>query len=335
MKRTILVLGNGGFGTALAVHAHALGHRVRLWGHNRAHTEAIAQDRENKRYLPGIEIAESIRISHEIKALTDDVERVLSVVPTQHLRAAFSGIAPLLTDGMPVVSCTKGMEEGTGYLPSEVLAECAPGLHYFVLTGPCHAEELARGKPATMLLAGRPGPLLAQLQTELSGPTLRIYRGADRLGAELGAAVKNIIAIAAGISDGLELGDNAKSALLTRGIAEIARFGTALGADRETFYGLGGIGDLITTSVSPHGRNRALGELLGRGESLGEILARTDKVAEGVWTCRAVLERARAIGVEMPITEAVADVLFHGKAPAEAVDDLMTRILKEETEASG
>ena len=328
--RRILVLGNGGFGTALAVHAAGLGQHVRLWGHNREYTRQLAERRENERYLPGIPIPASMEIGSNLEALLPGCERILSVVPTQHLRAVFEELGPLLPAELPIVSCSKGMEEKTGLLPTELIAEHAAQAPLFVLTGPCHAEELARGMPATLLLAGRDGKLLSAIQEELSGPSMRIYRGDDRLGAELGAAVKNIIAIAAGIGDGLGLGDNAKSALLTRGLAEIARFGVALGAKRETFYGLAGIGDLITTSVSSHGRNRALGERLGRGESLSQILQASQKVAEGVWTCRAVLARAKQLGVPMPITEEVADVLFADKSPKLAVEELMTRLLREE-----
>lgn len=332
MKRGILVLGNGGFGTALAVHAAKLGHDVRLWGHSVDYTRELAEARENVRYLPGVPIPSSIRIASDVAELLPGAERILSVVPTQHLRSVFTALAPELPNGTPVVSCSKGMEEATGYLPSEVIADCAAELELFVLTGPCHAEELARGKPATMVIAGRESSVLHDVQEELAGPTLRLYSSDDRLGAELGGAVKNIIAIAAGIVDGLELGDNAKSALLTRGLAEIARFGVAIGAHRETFFGLAGIGDLITTSVSPHGRNRALGELLGRGKSLQEILEGTQKVSEGVWTCRAVLARAKALEVPMPITSEVAAVLFEGKSPRQACEDLMTRHLRDEVD---
>ncbi|MCA8968503.1 MAG: NAD(P)-dependent glycerol-3-phosphate dehydrogenase [Planctomycetes bacterium] len=333
MKRTYLVLGNGGFGTALAVHLDALGHAVRLWGHNEAYTGEMATTRRNPRYLPNIDLSPGIEIGSDCESLVAGAERVLAVVPTQHVRGVMQRIGPHLS-GIPVVSCSKGMEESTARLPSEVLAECIEDPVLFVLTGPCHAEELAALKPATLVLAGPGGDELAEIQEELSGPTLRLYRSQDRLGAELGGALKNVIAIAAGISDGLELGDNAKSALLTRGIAEMSRFGVALGADRETFFGLAGIGDLITTSVSPHGRNRRLGELLGRGQTLASILAGTQQVSEGVWTCRAVLRQAAELGVPMPISEEVAAVLFDGKDPRQAVEDLMTRLLREESEAS-
>ncbi len=313
MKRRFLVLGNGGFGTALALHLSSLGHEVRLWGNDAAYTQVIATTRTNPRYLQGFEVPAAIEVGSDLVALARDAERVLAVVPTQHLRSVATRFASALA-GKVIVSCSKGLEEATARLPSEILADCIEDPQLFVLAGADRAT-------------------LEALQAEVSGPNLRIYRSPDRLGAELGAALKNVIAIAAGIGDGLGLGDNAKSALLTRGLAEIARFGVALGADRETFYGLAGLGDLITTSVSPHGRNRRLGEAIGRGAALDEVLARTQQVAEGVWTCRAVLRQAMELGVAMPITEAVAAVLFDGKDPRQATTELMTRLLREEAEA--
>lgn len=327
--REIAVLGNGGFGTALACTCAQQGHAVRLWGHDPDYTREIAAARENPRYLPGIEIPRDIRIGSD-PSLLEGGEIVLSLVPTQHVRSVLAAVGKAIPDGVPIVSGSKGMEQATGQLPTEVIQGVLPRHPTFVLTGPCHAEELARGKPTTVVLAGEEGEVLERLQDDLAGPTFRIYRIHDARGAELAAAVKNVIAIAAGMGDGLDLGDNAKAALLTRGIAEMARFGVACGAQRETFYGLAGIGDLITTAVSPHGRNRALGERLGRGEALEQILAGTRKVAEGVWTCRAVLQRSRALAVEMPITEEVEAILFEHKEPAAAVRDLMTRMLKAE-----
>ena len=334
MVLSICVLGNGGFGTALARHAALRGHDVRLWGHDPDYTQEIAEERTNERYLPGVEIPSEIDVGSDPKLLRG-VDVVLVAVPTQHVRGVFETFATRVPKGLPIVSCSKGLEERSGLLPTQVLKRLAPQGHYYVLTGPCHAEELARDKPASVLLAGSHGDDLERIQEALSGPTFRIYRSQDALGAELGGAVKNVIAIAAGICDGLQLGDNAKAALLTRGLAEIARFGVALGASQETFFGLAGLGDLITTAVSPHGRNRALGEEIGRGRSLEEILASTRKVAEGVWTCRAVLARCAELdaddrGIDMPIAEQVAEVLFEGKDPAATVHDLMTRLLRGE-----
>lgn len=326
----VAVFGNGAFGTALALHARQQGHDVTLWGHDAEYTARIAQTRRNPRYLPGIDIPPEIRISTDTDEVLEGAELLLLVVPTQHLRGVFERIAPRLPRGLPIVSCAKGLEEHSGLLPSDVIRTLLSEGLVYVLSGPCHAEELARGMPTVVVLAGPAGEELGRLQVALAGPMLRIYRSTDPLGVEYGGALKNVIAIAAGMSDGLELGDNAKSALLTRGLAEISRFGERMGADRETFWGLAGMGDLITTSVSPHGRNRELGVRLGRGETLAEILSTTRKATEGVWTCRAVLAKAEELGLEVPITAAVAEVLFAEKAPAEAMHALMGRVLRPE-----
>ncbi|MFQ5506912.1 MAG: NAD(P)H-dependent glycerol-3-phosphate dehydrogenase [Planctomycetota bacterium] len=329
--KEVAVLGNGGFGTALACYARSLGHGVRLWGHDPDYTLRIRETRDNPRYLPGIRIPETIEISSNESPVLRGAELVLSVVPTQHLRATLGPLAPGIPEGVPIVSCSKGMEQESGVLPSRIIQDVVPRCPIFVLSGPCHAEELVRGKPASLVLAGPAGTLLEELQAELSGETCRLYRNGDRLGVEIAGALKNIIGIAAGICDGLELGDNAKAALLTRGLVEITRFGVASGAQSDTFSGLAGIGDLITTSVSPHGRNRSFGVRLGKGETLTDILATTRKVAEGVWTCRAVLDKAAELGVDMPISEEVSQVLFDEKPAGIAVKDLMTRLLGEES----
>lgn len=326
----VSVIGNGGFGTALAVHAHHLGHQVRLWGNDYAYTRRMAETRANPRYLPGVPLPPEIGIGSDPAEILEGAEAILSVVPTQHVRTAFEKLAAEVAPDVPVISCSKGMEQSTGLLPSQILADLLPGDLIYVLSGPCHAEELVRGKPASLVLAGPEGAELVQLQKAFSGPTFRLYRGTDPLGVELAGALKNIVAIAAGIGDGLELGDNAKSALLTRGLYEIGVFGVAMGAQQETFFGLAGMGDLITTAISPHGRNRAIGERLGRGETLDEILATTNKVAEGVWTTRAVLERAQELGIEMPIAEEVGRVLFEEEPVQLAVTRLMSRLLREE-----
>ncbi len=330
-KKTVAVVGNGGFGTALACLAHANGHAVRLFGFEREYTERTAVERTNPRFLPGVTIPDEIAIHADIEPVCDGADLVLMVVPTQFVRGTMEKVGHGIPSGVPVVSCAKGMEESTGLLPSQILRQTLKREErVYVLSGPCHAEELARGKPAVVVLAGEEGDELESLQRTISGPSFRIYRSTDPVGVELGGALKNIIAIAAGIVDGLSLGDNAKSALLTRGLFEISEIGEALGAARKTFWGLAGIGDLITTSISPHGRNRALGERIGKGETLEEILATTRKVSEGVWTTRAVLARARELKIELPITESVASILFEGRKSSEAWQELMTRLLREE-----
>jgi glycerol-3-phosphate dehydrogenase (NAD(P)+) len=330
-KTKICVLGNGGFGTALALHAHGLGHEVRIWGHDVAYTQEIGRTRKNPRYLPKVVLPSSLVVSSEAELVLDGVDLVLFAVPTQHVRSVAERMKVFLSGEIPMVSCAKGMEIGTGKLPTGILTEVlGPDFPFFALSGPCHAEEVIEGKPASLVVAGKEEDRLPEIQGLLSCPNFRLYRNPDPLGVELGGALKNIVAIAAGIADGLKLGDNAKAALLTRGLHEMAVLGTALGARWETFYGLAGMGDLITTGVSPHGRNRALGERIGEGETLEQILATTKKVSEGVWTCKSVRERIPDLGVEMPISCEVHEVLFEGKTPREAVHSLMTRLLREE-----
>ncbi|PIE23046.1 MAG: glycerol-3-phosphate dehydrogenase [Planctomycetota bacterium] len=330
-SKTIAVLGNGGFGTALACLADANGHSVRLWGFEKEYTERTARERINPRFLPGVHLAESIEILTDAQRACDGADLLLLVIPTQFIRGAMAAIGEFLPAQVPIVSCAKGMEEATGLLPTQILGDCLGERRFYVLSGPCHAEELARGMPAVVVLAGEEGPELVELQNTIAGPSFRIYRSSDPIGVEYGGALKNIIAIAAGMCDGLGLGDNAKSALLTRGLFEMSEIGSALGADRTTFSGLAGIGDLITTSISPHGRNRALGERIGKGETLADVLATTRKVSEGVWTTRAVLEKAREKGIELPIAKAVAGVLFD-QVPAELMwKQLMGRLLREES----
>lgn len=327
----ICVLGNGGFGTALALHAHRLGHRVSLWGHDVAYTQEMGETRRNPRYLPKAVLPSDLCVSSDAGAILEGGDLALFAVPTQHVRSVALSIKNDLPEGIPVVSCAKGMEVGTGKLPTGILEEVlGPSIPLFALSGPCHAEEVVEGKPASLVVAGKDEARLPEIQGLLSGPSFRLYRNPDPLGVELGGALKNIVAIAAGIADGLDLGDNAKAALLTRGLHEMAVLGTALGARWETFYGLAGMGDLITTGVSPHGRNRALGERIGRGETLDQILATTKKVSEGVWTCKSVRERIPDLGVEMPISCEVHEVLFEAKSPRDAVHSLMTRLLREE-----
>ncbi len=232
----------------------------------------------------------------------------------------------------PLVSVAKGLEMGTHLRPTEILRELVRGSRTAVLSGPSHAEEVARGLPATLVAASEEDDLSRSVQRLFMGETLRVYTASDVVGVEMGGGLKNIIAIAAGICDSLRLGDNAKAALLTRGIVEIARLGTALGARRPTFFGVSGIGDLITTCYSPHGRNLYVGREVGKGRPLAEVLRGMAMVAEGVWTCKAALDLARVRGVEMPITEAVVRILHEGKPPLESVRELMARMPKSEAE---
>ncbi|MFO1053141.1 MAG: NAD(P)H-dependent glycerol-3-phosphate dehydrogenase [Planctomycetota bacterium] len=326
----VAVLGNGGFGTAMAIAAVRAGREVAMWGHDPVYTAEVARTRRNPRYLPDVEIPVAVAISADPVAVLVGAEVVLVAVPTQHLRGVVSGMSAHLRVGAALVSLAKGLEQTSGLRPSEVLTAIAPGHPVLALSGPSHAEEVARGLPALVVLAGATPEIRRVLQQALSDQHLRVYRNDDLLGVELCGALKNVIALAAGIAEGIGLGDNARAAILSRGLAEMVRFGVAAGARAETFYGLAGVGDLAVTAFSQHGRNRALGVRIGRGETLQAILASTQKVAEGVYTSRVVRSRAAAMGVEMPLCDAVCRVLFEQFSPVTAVRELMERDRKRE-----
>ncbi len=326
----VAVLGNGGFGTAMAIAALRAGREVAMWGHDPVYTAEVARTRRNPRYLPDVDIPTAVAISADPAAVLVGAEVVLVAVPTQHLRAVVSGMSAHLRAGAALVSLAKGLEQTSALRPSEVLSAIAPGHPVLALSGPSHAEEVARGLPALVVLAGATPEIRRALQQALSDQHLRVYRNDDLLGVELCGALKNVIALAAGIAEGIGLGDNARAAILSRGLAEMVRFGVAAGARAETFYGLAGVGDLAVTAFSQHGRNRALGVRIGRGETLQAILASTQKVAEGVYTSRVVRGRAVAMGVEMPLCDAVCRVLFEQLSPVTAVRELMERDRKRE-----
>ncbi len=327
----IAILGNGGFGTAMALSLDRAGHTVALWGHDPVYTKQIAASRQNPRYLDSVVLPERIGVTHEATAALDGAQIVLVAVPTQHIRSALSSLAGSVPTTALLVSLAKGLEQATSRRPTEVITEVLGGpSRVFALSGPSHAEEIAQELPTTVVIAGHDDAAVQQLQTALSTPTFRIYRHRDVLGLELCGALKNVMALAAGIADGLGYGDNAKAAILSRGIVEMARYGTGLGADLRTFYGLAGVGDLAVTAFSRHGRNRAFGERIGRGETLQQALAASPKVAEGVWTSRVVAAEAQRRGVDMPIAVAVARVLFEDLSPSAAVRALMERDPKAE-----
>lgn len=330
MRETVAVLGNGGWGTALALLARGNGCDVRIWGIDAPYVAETARSRENPRYLPGVTIPADVLLSSDAAACADGATILVSAVPTQFLRATMRTLAPSLPAGVPVVSVSKGLEIGTLERPTEILREILGPRPVAVLSGPSHAEEVARGLPASVVVASDDPSVAARVQRVFSCATFRAYASDDVAGVELAAAVKNVIAIAAGVCDGLGLGDNAKAALITRGNAELARLGTALGAKPATFAGLAGIGDLITTCTSRHGRNRAVGERLGRGERIRDILGSMVQVAEGVRTAESVVELARSRGVEMPISEVVRKMLLDELSPRAALAELMGRPLKAE-----
>ena len=326
----IAILGNGGFGTAMALTLER-SHAVSLWGHDAVYTAAIAASRTNPRYLDHVTLPDSIRVSNDADAVLDRVGVVLVAVPTQHVRAVLAEMEPLLPTDVPIVSLAKGLEQSTGKRPCEVIAEvCGVPERVFALSGPSHAEEIAHRKPTTVVVAGNDDDVLQELQATLQTERFRVYRNGDLLGVELCGALKNVMALAAGIADGLGYGDNAKAAILSRGLVEMQRYGLACGADPQTFFGLAGVGDLAVTAFSRHGRNRAFGERIGRGESLDDALASSPKVAEGVWTAKVVAAAARQRSVEMPIAAAVSRVLYEGLPPEVAVRELMERDPKAE-----
>jgi glycerol-3-phosphate dehydrogenase (NAD(P)+) len=303
---------------------------VAMWARNPDHAAQIAKDRENRRLLPGVAIPNQVEITADIQQALDGAEFLVAAIPTQFLRASLHAIHRHLTRNRPVISVVKGLENDTFQRPSEIIAEVLGSRAVVALSGPSHAEEIGRRLPATVVAASGDLSLARQVQRMFNTDRFRVYTNLDLIGVELAAALKNVIAIAAGISDGLGFGDNAKSALLTRGLVEMTRFGVRFGAEAATFTGLAGMGDLITTCVSPFGRNRRVGERLGKGETLDQILKTMEAVAEGVATAKSVFEVAEQEGIEMPITGEVYRVLFEGKSPAAATHSLMLRPLRAE-----
>ncbi len=324
MKK-ITVIGDGGWGTALAILLANKGFTVTLWSNFPDYAKLVRDSRENKKFLPGVSIPEAVSISSELAGSVFGADLWVAAVPVIYLRSVMVRLAPLYKRPTPVVSVAKGIENGSLMRGSEIIADCLHTEHICVLSGPSHAEEVARGLPATVVAAARDMVLAGLVQDTFATARFRVYTNADIIGVELGAAVKNVVAIAAGVVDGLGLGDNAKSALITRGLAEIARLGVAMGAEARTFSGLAGLGDLITTCISPHGRNRAVGMAVGRGKKLKAVLDGMEMVAEGVMTTKSVCALADRYDVDMPITREVYRVLFEDKSPQQAVADLMVR----------
>ncbi|MFW5856531.1 MAG: NAD(P)H-dependent glycerol-3-phosphate dehydrogenase [Planctomycetota bacterium] len=389
--KRIAILGDGGWGTAIAVLLDGHGHDVVVWGHDPGYLRQVAERRENVTFLPGIPLPAGIGFEPDMGAAVGQADVVVSAIPTQYLRGALaplagrSGTVTADANGMripdpmnsmdetngaavrknastevgiggmrasggavgsadapgasataipcPVLSLTKGIERETLARPSAILAEelgLAPD-RIAVLSGPSHAEEVAKGLPASVTIAAADAALASTLQEVFMGPTFRVYTSTDLTGVELGGALKNVIAVAVGICEGLRLGDNARAALMTRGLAELTRLGVAAGGRPETFAGLSGMGDLITTCVSPHGRNRAVGLALAEGKAPDAIAAGTAQVAEGVHSCRSALALAKRYGVDLPIAETLGRVLHDGLDPRQAVHELMTRDGKAET----
>jgi glycerol-3-phosphate dehydrogenase (NAD(P)+) len=331
MRCTFAVLGDGAWGTAVALLlAQDPRHSVRLWSARAENGRILQERRENVRLLPGVPIPASVTLTLDVAEAVTDADLWIAAIPTVYLRATLERVAAAVRCGAPVLSLAKGVEIDTFLRPTEIIAQVLGVQKTAVLSGPSHAEEISRGKPASLVAASDDIQLARWVQERFRTDRFRVYTNLDPVGVELGGALKNIIGIAAGISDGLGFGDNAKSALMTRGLVEMTRFGVALGAEPQTFYGLAGMGDLITTCISPHGRNRHFGEQLGKGKKPADILAGMTNVAEGVYTARSVHDRAGRMGLDMPITAEVYRVLYEGKGPRSAVGDLMLRPMKEE-----
>lgn len=316
------IIGAGAWGTALASVVAQNGHNVQIWAREPDVVEAINKQRRNEAFLPGAVLAENITATSNMAHLAG-CEIVLNAIPTQYVR---STVIDDVVRHAIVVNVAKGIEIGTHLRVSEILAQVAPSMtSYAVLSGPSHAEEVILCMPTTVVCASVNLDVARTVQSALSTSAFRVYASDDVVGVEVCGALKNVIAIAAGIVDGLGLGDNTKAALITRGLAEIARVGVALGADQQTFFGLAGLGDLYVTCASRHSRNRSVGEQIGKGASLTSILETMSAVAEGVTTTKAALELAATVNVELPITQKVAEILFDGIDPRKAIRDLMLR----------
>ena len=326
MTQTIGVLGSGSWGTALAVHLARPGHEVRLWARDAVLAEQMAATRVNATYLPGIELPPSLAPTHALEDALTGAEFVVMAVPSHGMRTVMRAASPLMAADCTIVSATKGLEEGSMLRMSEVIrAECPAGVHVVVLSGPSFAVELARELPTAMVAAGESSAAVELIQAHFRSNALRIYGTSDVVGVEIGGALKNIIAIAAGVLEGLGLGHNALAALITRGLAELSRLAVSQGAQRETMSGLAGLGDLVLTCTGNLSRNRQLGIALARGESLAQILARTKMVAEGVRTTEAALALGARHGIELPIAQEMSDVLAGRTDPQSAIRNLMGR----------
>lgn len=324
------VIGDGAMGTLCALLLAGRGTKVTLWGAFPDHIATMKRDRENRRFLPGHPLPESISLVDDAALAFNDPTVIVSAVPCQYIRRVWERFAGGAPRNVPIVNVAKGIEIGTLLLPTDIVRDCLGDVPSVCLSGPSIAPEVAAKKPATVVAASKDERIAALVQAGFSTEYFRVYTSRDPLGVELAGAVKNVIALAAGICDGIGAGDNAKASLLTRGLVEITRLGVALGASADTFRGLVGVGDLFTTCVSKVGRNRSAGERIGRGDTAEEVVASTKSVIEGIPTTKSVLEIASRHQVELPIMSAVGAVLFEGVRPADAIETLMTRPLRGE-----
>ena len=331
-KKKISVLGTGGWGTALSIVLHNKGHNVTLWGSTPDYVEHLKKHRENKKYLKGIEIPSDLKITSDIAEAQIETDLIVIAIPTPYVRKTIKPFKDHCLPGTPIVSVIKGIENETLMRGSEILRDVLGEQPIALLLGPSHAEEVARKLPTTVVIACNDIQVAKEIQDIFITERFRVYTNTDVIGVEIGTSVKNVIAIAAGICDGLGFGNNSKAALITRGLAEMMRLGVAMGGQRDTFSGLAGLGDLITTCVSPYGRNRLVGEQIAKGKKLSQILEEMDQVAEGILTTKSVCKLANKYNVEMPITKEIYNVLFEDKDPIKAVNELMVREPKSEIE---
>lgn len=319
------VIGAGSWGIALATLLHRNGHQITVWSIVEAEIKMLQTEHEHKDKLPGVKLPEDMEFTTDLEAAINGKDLLVLAVPSPYTRSTSKSMAPYVKEGQIIVNVAKGIEEATLMTLSEIIEEEIPQADVAVLSGPSHAEEVGRGIPTTIVVGSRKKKTAEYLQNIFMNEVFRVYISPDVLGIELGAALKNVVALAAGIADGLGYGDNTKAALITRGIAEIARLGTAMGGRIETFSGLTGIGDLIVTCASMHSRNRRAGILIGQGYTMDEAMAEVKMVVEGVYSTKAAIGLAKKYDVQIPIIEQVNQVLFEGKTASEAVKDLMLR----------
>lgn len=332
MSKNVAIIGAGSWGTALSILLAKNGHKVKMWSIFKEEVDMINTKREHVQKLPGVEVPEGVTCTTDVEEALKDAEAAVMVVPSHTIRSSAKQISPYIKNGQIVVSCSKGIEEGSGLRLSQVIEEEVPQSKVVVLCGPSHAEEVARDIPTTVVSASRDKEAAEFVQDLFMSPKFRVYTNPDVVGVELGAALKNVIALCAGISDGLGFGDNTKAALMTRGMTEISRLGVAMGAKPQTFAGLTGVGDLIVTCTSMHSRNRRAGILIGQGKTLEQAIDEVKMVVEGVTTAKAAYELSTKLNISMPITTEAYEVLFNGKSARQAVMDLMIRDKKHESE---
>ncbi len=327
----ISVIGSGGWGSAVAIMLAENGHNVTVWSYLESECDDLKKYRENKPFLPGVRFPDSVGFTNDISCAAG-ADIVVMATPSHGVRSTAKAMAPYISDGQLVVNIAKGIEEGTYCTLSQVIKQEIPNCVIAVMSGPSHAEEVSRGIPTTNVVACADEKIARYVQDEFMNPNFRIYTNPDVLGVELGGSLKNVIALCAGVLDGMGLGDNTKAALMTRGLVEMSRLGAAMGAKEETFNGLSGLGDLIVTCTSMHSRNRRAGILIGQGKTAEEAKDEVKMVVEGVRTCRAAKELSEKYGIEMPIVNEAYKVLFENLPAAEAIKNLMGREKKHESE---